>query len=279
MIDQLLCNEIQKNSKSDSVAVLMSGGVDSISCAFAAHRLGKKIHAYTFHLENDPSYDAMKAIEVAKIMNWGYTLIEVPTKNLENDFIYLATDIECKKKTHFECTFPFLYVYPRIKESEIISGWAADGHYGISKKACMHYKEPKSKFDEFRVDYFKSNPAGFDHQINLANKYGKKFIAPYLESVVINFFRQYDWHELNEPFQKHHVVNSFPEFKTIGKFKKHINLQLGSNTNKLFESLLVNNKINFKKRVRIMDICRDWHKLSKSSHKVENHTTLERFVS
>ena len=270
MIDQLLCNEIQKHSKSDSVAVLMSGGVDSISCAFSAHRLGKKVHVYTFHLENDPSYDAMKAIEVAKIMNWEYTLIEVPAKNLESDFIYLATDIECKKKTHFECTFPFLYVYPKIEEFEVISGIAADGHYGISKKACIHYKTPKSKFDEFRVDYFaQKNPAGLIQQKILAKQYGKEFIAPYLEKDVIDFFRQYDWYELNKPFQKHHVVTAFSEFKLIGKFKKHINLQLGSNIDKLFESLLENNKINFKKRIRIMDICRDWNKLGRSLYEAE----------
>ena len=264
MIDSLLCDEIQKNSDSDSVAVLMSGGVDSISCAFSAHRLNKKVHVYTFHLESDPSYDALKAIEVAKIMNWKYTLTEVPTKNLESDFIRLATDIECKKKTHFECTFPFLYVYPKIEESEIISGIAADGHYGVSKKACIHYKTPKSKFDEFRVDYFsQKNPAGLVQQKILSKKYGKKFIAPYLEAKVIEYFRQYDWYELNKPFQKHHVVNSFPEFKSIGKVKKHINLQLGSNIDKLFESLLNNQNINFKKRVRIMDICKDWSNLGK----------------
>ena len=66
------------------------------------------------------------------------------------------------------------------------------------------------------------------------------------------------------------MVNSFPEFKGIGKFKKHINLQLGSNIDKLFESLLENNKINFKKRIRIMDICRDWNKLGRSLYENEN---------
>ena len=86
---------------------------------------------------------------------------------------------------------------------------------------------------------------------------------------MIDFFRQYDWYELNKPFQKHHVVTAFSEFKLIGKFKKHINLQLGSNIDKLFESLLENNKINFKKRIRIMDICRDWNKLGRSLYEAE----------
>ena len=38
----------------------LSGGVDSLSVAFAAHRMGKKITAYTFHLEDEPSYEGYK---------------------------------------------------------------------------------------------------------------------------------------------------------------------------------------------------------------------------
>ena len=45
------------------------------------------------------------------------------------------------------------------------------------------------------------------------------------------------WEELNKPFQKHHVLNAFEEFKK-GKFKKHINLQLGAGVDKLFETLI-----------------------------------------
>ena len=36
------------------------------------------------------------------------------------------------------------------------------------------------------------------------------------------------------------------------------NLQLCSNVDKLFETLLDNQEINYKKRKRVMDICRDW---------------------
>jgi hypothetical protein len=106
-------------------------------------------------------------------------------------------------------------------------------------------------------------------KIYIYKQYDKKFIAPYLEKDVIDFFRQYDWYELNKPFQKHHVVTAFSEFELIGKFKKHINLQLGSNIDKLFESLLKNDRINFKKRIRIMDICRDWNKLGRSLYEAE----------
>ena len=63
-----------------------------------------------------------------------------------------------------------------------------------------------------------------------------------------------------KPFQKHHVVNAFPEFKKF-KFKKHINLQLGSGIDKLFESLLNNNTLNPKGKYKsVSGLCQSWGK-------------------
>ena len=259
MIDKIIEKVIQETATDKEVAVLLSGGADSLSVALAANRLGYKIHAYSFHLKDQPTYDASKAEDASNKMGWQFTKVIVPIDNLVQDFHTLRTKFSCVKKTHYECTFPFLYIYPLITEKFVLSGVAADGHYGVSKKACLHFKEPKEKFDQFREEYFtQSNPAGLLQQIELSKKYNKTFVAPYLDAKVIQFFRQYDWFELNKPFQKHHVVNSFTEFKQIGKPKQHINLQLGAGIDKAFESLLQYNDINFKNRKRMLDVYRDW---------------------
>ncbi len=259
MIDKLLEKSIHESSKDNEVAVLLSGGVDSISVAFAAHRLGKKVSGYTFHIEGNPSYDSEKAIEICDVMNWKCVDTEVPIDNLRGDFFTLLKEIKCVKKTHFECCFPFLYVYPNIKEYEVLTGLGADGYYGVSKKACIHFKTPKEKFDEYRNEhYLPENLGGKIWHTRLAEKFGKKYITPYVHNDIRDFFYQFDWFQINQPFQKHHVVNSFPEFKKIGKFKKHINLQLCAGIDKVFENLLADSEINFRKRNRIMDICRDW---------------------
>ena len=258
-IDQLLCDVIAKESKDDEVAVLLSGGADSLSIALAAHRIGKKVHAYTFHLKDLPTYDAQKAEDSSKKMNWKFTKVIVPTDNLVQDFHTLRTKWKCIKKTQYECTFPSMYIYPQIEQKYVLSGVAADGHYGVSKKACIHYKQPKELFDVFRKEYFgQDNPAGLLQQQSLSLHYGKHFLAPYLDTSIMQFFRQYDWFELNKPYQKHHVIESFPEFQTIGKPKKHINLQLDSGIDKLFENLLQSKEINFKQRKRMLDVYRDW---------------------
>ena len=51
MIKKYLKKHIEDNVKDDVVAVLMSGGVDSLSVAFAAHDVGKRVVGYTFCLE------------------------------------------------------------------------------------------------------------------------------------------------------------------------------------------------------------------------------------
>ena len=48
MIKDLLIDHIKNNVPDSEVAVLLSGGVDSISVALAAHHVGKKVHAYSF---------------------------------------------------------------------------------------------------------------------------------------------------------------------------------------------------------------------------------------
>ena len=85
-IDKIIEKVIDKEVPDKEIAVLLSGGVDSLSVACAAHRLGKKVSAYTFHLDGDPSYDANKAEEASKKFGWNFDLTIVPTDKLVEDF-------------------------------------------------------------------------------------------------------------------------------------------------------------------------------------------------
>ena len=261
MIDNILMSIVNEQSKEQNVAVLLSGGIDSISVAFAAHRLEKTLHCYTMHVDGVVSKDAQNAINTANEFGWNITVIDVPTTNLVNDFKHLVQHYNCQKKTQLECTWPFLYVYPKIKEKELLTGWGADGWYGVSKKACMHYKEPKEKFDEFRRAYFDApNPVGVRQQEQLCREHNIKFIAPYFEPRVEQYMMQYDWYEMNKPIQKVKVVEAFPEFKRT-KVRRHENLQLAAGVPDHFEKLLDNPEINLYNRNRVIDLVRDWQNM------------------
>jgi asparagine synthetase B (glutamine-hydrolysing) len=268
-IDQLIVDDIDDASVLDECSVLLSGGVDSLSVAFAAHRLGKKIHAYSFHLAGNISPDFITAEYVSEMFGWEFSRVEIPVENLADDFHRLV-EFGCIKKTHFECVYPFLYVYPVIDEEEVLTGWGADGYYGLSNtaqhtKKKWRVKENKERFDAFRDAYFHPDEcAGYKYQEKIADAYDKVLITPYLATPIKDYFYAMDWDEINRPYEKHHIRDAFGEFSMIGKVEKHSNLQLNSGIDVLFATLLDDEEINFLHRTRVMDVCRDWVKKNKT---------------
>ena len=260
MISSILEASIRREVKEKNVALLLSGGVDSMSLGFAASRVGKHVVAYSFKTDQHDSYDYEKAQQVSETMGWDFVGVVVNTEDLKKDF-YKLLDLGCVKKTQFECTYPFLHLYPEIVEHSVLSGIAADGWYGLSKKAKMNFIKTKESFDGFRREYFNAeNPAGVLNLLSLSSIYNKKLVHPYLwDKKVEHYFMEYDWNELNKPEQKRHVREAFKEeFEMVGHVNQHTNLQLDSKINILFESLLDDLEINFKDRSRVMDVCRDW---------------------
>tara|TARA_R110000868_G_scaffold84663_1_gene238585 strand:+ start:2671 stop:3474 length:804 start_codon:yes stop_codon:yes gene_type:complete len=257
-IADLLQKIIKETVKAKSAALLLSGGVDSLSLGFACDALGIKVHAYTFQIGETRTEDSVSAERACLLMGWEYSLVKVPIVNLEKDFLILANEWGCKKKTQFECTFPFLHLIPQIKEKYVLSGIAADGHYGLSKKAMIHYRYPKEKFDLFRNNYFsQENPAGQVQQLSLLEYHGHIQCAPYLDKRVFDYFIQFDWDELNKPYQKYKVLTAYREkFQKVGR-RPHMNLQLVAGVDHVFEKLLTS-KLNLKNRTRVMDLCRDY---------------------
>ena len=274
LINNLLINHIENNVPDSKIAVLLSGGVDSISIALATHHAGKKVHAYSFHLDTHETYDFIKAKEVSEYMKWDFTEVVVPTNNIVDDWKTLAEF--CRKKTHFECVFPFLYVYPQIEEKYVLTGWGADGYFGPSKKAMMRYSSYKKKrnyvayckkhnqkrlnWNEFRIAYLDGDCAGLKEHTRLAEKYNKIHVTPYLDKKVRKFLMSKSWKELNKPRQKEIIRSDFTELEKFGTIKPHQNLHLNAGIDRVFKELLNNTDINFNNRKRMMDVCRDWYK-------------------
>jgi asparagine synthetase B (glutamine-hydrolysing) len=258
MIDKILTNQI--NFQDKECALLLSGGVDSISTGFMAHRLGKKITAYSFCLDTNVSYDYLKAEEVSNKMDWSFVGVKIPTANLVDDW-YRLVEFGCKKKTHYECLYPFLYVYPEIKEKYVLSGLGADGYYGNQNWGQRKWKikESKENFDAYRDFYFTPEQQGHTKDKELAAVYKKILITPYITKPVKEYFYQFDWAQLNKPKQKNDVREGFKEFELIGKVKNHQHLQgKVSGITELFETLLNNRDINYLRRGRMLDVCHDW---------------------
>ena len=219
-------------------AVLLSAGIDSASVLFSLLEAGKSVTAYSFCLEGRVSKDVRYAEITAKEFGVPFVRINLPTdiKVLREDLIDLVR-FGARKKTDFECGWPMLYAYQAIKEREIFSGMGADGHFCISKKGMMHFK---NRIDEFRDTLFSNPSYGQEHiHRNLSTVYKKCWVAPYMTPDMIDAFKGSTWDEVNRPNQKQPILDAFPEqFKRIKVFK-HQNFQKGdSGISDHFEKLL-----------------------------------------
>lgn len=236
-LHDVLINEVRQLPK-DDVALCLSSGIDSQSLLFAMLDCGIRPHVYSFTLEDRESRDFVEARMLANDMCVPFTKVTLPmnVETLISDCFTMARDFGAKKKTDFECLWPFLYVYPMVEETYIVTGIPADGHFCISKKGILHYKDD---VDGFRKMYF-SNPNAGQRLLRgqLAKKYEKINFDPFYSPNIAAVLDGLTWDELNKPQQKMPIRNSFTRFSTM-KLHNHTNLQLGdSGIAQHFESLL-----------------------------------------
>ncbi len=277
MIDKILKEIVKKDIKGDDVAIFMGGGADAATLLFACLQLNKKPVGYSFFLDGKPSYDSLKAQEICEIFNVPFVPVPLSTNNLVKDFKSLAIKYNCQKKTHFECTFPFIYLFPMIKEKYVLTGVGADSHYVLSKKGMIHFKHTVELMNKFRWNYFHNTPnvGGLNQLKQFCDEYDKVLSIPYFEKEVYDYFYDMSWNEINKPTQKHLIKKCYKEFDKI-KVKPHINYQLCAEIDHYFEKLIDIKEINFKNRKRVMDICRDWYTLvQKRKYERLSNPTLE----
>ena len=239
--------------------MLLSGGIDSLTCAFALTEIGIKFTPYCFYLDTNISDDLVYARKASVTFGWDLQEVKIDTSNLQKDFIELSELWGCEKKTHFECIYAFIKIIPHIKEPTVVCGAVADMLYGTSKRANIHLSKDKSKFDEYRKTSFNENPAAVLLMEGVCKHYNKKLITPFFTDSVLNFMLQYSQPELRN---KQPALLSYDNYFSKVKVRKNSPYQLDSKINILFESLL-ETPLNYKKRSRVMDLCKDYSKRNK----------------
>jgi asparagine synthetase B (glutamine-hydrolysing) len=240
-VTSILLKEAKKIKDKD-VAVMLSGGVDSCSILFSLLKAGKNVKAYSFTLDSHESTDFKSAKSVCNEFKIDFTPIYLPTDIgiLKRDVKHLILNKGLRKKTEIECSWAMMYAIKHVKEKAIFTGHGADGHFGLSKRAMIHFKHSAEKMDEFRSDLF-SNP-NYSQKLTLedmALENDKSIILPYLTDDMKNLFIGKSWEEINKPKEKQPILNSFPEYFKRVKIRKHSNFQLGdSGIAEVFSKLL-----------------------------------------
>ena len=262
-INDYFTREIE--NKND-VALLFSGGTDSLTCLFSLLEIGITPTLYSFHLEGVVHKDIEVSRQVADYYNLKHNIIEIKRdiEQLKQDVIYIVKTFDVTRKTNVQCTYPFVHVLPNIKEKYVVSGLCADDLYGTSKSMSIKCAKDKNVFDEIRNKIFSNlNSSAYRSIKELTETiHEKKFITPYRDEEIINYMMQFSWSELNKPKQKQLSYSSYLDYYEKQKiYRKNTNLQVGSKIRE-WHSELVNTDFNKNNRKRVDEIYKDLAKES-----------------
>lgn len=236
-VHDILIDLVQKIPQKD-VGISLSSGIDSVSVLLALLECGKNVTVYSFTLDDHESTDFVCAKDLANKLDLKFVPVLLPTglDVLYKDLLMLHNKYGCIKKTEYECSWPYLYVCKVIEQEVLATGMAADGHFVISKKGILHFKDDCKKF---RENYFSSpNKCQIKQRYKMAEENGFTFFEPYLSNEVYQYLLNTTWEECNKPQQKMPIRRAF-DFGKYMKVKNHTNFQLGdSGIAKHFEGLL-----------------------------------------
>lgn len=114
----------------NSVALLFSGGTDSLTCLFSLLNLNIKPTLYSFHLEDIIHKDIEVSKKVANHFNLKHVIIPIKrdVSQLKKDIIYLCQEMKLNRKTNVQCTYPFLLYW--VKEDD---DFPLDGNFKESE--------------------------------------------------------------------------------------------------------------------------------------------------
>ena len=140
MLKKLLKQYIVDNVPQEEVAILFSGGLDSLSILLTLLDLGYKPTLYTFYLEGLISKDLELSRRISQHHN--VPLVEVEIKKdielMVSQSKALIKKYGLTKKTQIQVMHPLSNVFPLIKEDYVFTGIGADTLYGSARK----FKKP-----------------------------------------------------------------------------------------------------------------------------------------
>lgn len=263
MLNSLMINYFNENIDDNGVALLFSGGTDSLTCLFSLLEVNIRPTLYSFHLEGVVHKDIEVSKKVAMYFDLPHVIVEIPknTEQLKSDVIYLTQKMSLNRKSNIQCTYPFLHMMSYIKEDIVVSGLCADDLYGTSKSMSIKYANDKVGFDKARRKTLQNQYSSAYKPISdLFKSHNKTLLLPYRNESIIAFFMKHSWSELNKPKQKQIALNSYTKyFDDLNVYRRNTSLQVGSKIREWHNELL-NTGLNKNNRKRVDEIYKDLYK-------------------
>jgi len=227
----ILTDVISKDLPKEPVALLFSGGTDSLTVLWTLLNLGMEVHCYTFRLSYFESTDARVSQKVCNQLGIQQTIVSESTAPIPDQLHQVISIIKSPRKTHVEVMYGYYFLMKAVNEHHVYSGIQADTLYGSNKNAAIQCgKKSAEYFTQYRKKLLESPGQEGHLQANMvANHFGKILHTPYSDQKVRDFFFKYSWSDLNRPKQKMPAIISFkPEFRDSKVYRKDDNMQCGS---------------------------------------------------
>jgi asparagine synthetase B (glutamine-hydrolysing) len=222
MLRGLINKSLEESMKDkDSVAILFSGGLDSLSILLSCLDIGVTPTLYTFYLDSYESEDIQSSRRVANI--FGLKLVEVRIDS--SDIQTLITDVHTiikrfgvYKKTAVQCIHPILYTAPIIQEHYVLTGLGAGDAYGTGRD-MIRYKGCRDTFDAVREERLLDMCSGsYIYIKELIESYGKIMITPYKQdNDIMQYLLSLTYVEMHSPKQKYQTYKGYQEI--MDKYK------------------------------------------------------------
>lgn len=215
-----------------NIAVGGSGGMDSSSLVLSAIDAGKDVTVVSFTLDDRESSDFQAARRLADKFGLPFLPILLPTDDdvINSQVAWIIKSFKTSRKTTVECLFPFVSAFPKIADAglhRLLVGHCADVHFGLSKKAMIHYSHTPALFRQYRREQMARPDQS--QQVSLptmGRAFGVEVSMPYATSDVFDLWIGLTWEEMNKPRQKEVVRREFPELVPL-KVTQHRNFQVG----------------------------------------------------
>lgn len=250
MIRKLITNYLNENIKNkESVAILFSGGMDSLSILLSCIELGIKPTLYTFYLDTFISDDIKQSRKISNIFDLRLIEVEIKTKEIDllKDVEYIIKKFKTNRKTAIQCIQPLLYLMNEVTEEYILTGLCADDLFG-TPRSMAKYSNNIEIFNDLRISKFNNKySSSYEYLKIICKETDKGLIAPYKEDVnIFNYMMKLTYKEMNSPKQKNIIYEDYQEIKENSLYRRNNNLQCGSKIREWHDNLLLNVDINYK---------------------------------
>jgi len=215
-----------------NIAVGGSGGMDSSSLVLSALDVSKDVTVVSFTLDDRESSDFQAARRLADKFGLPFLPVFLPTDPdvINSQVRWIVQSFRTSRKTTIECLFPFVSAFPLIADAglgRLLVGHCADVHFGLSKKAMIHYSHTPALFRQYRREQMARPDQS--QQVSLptmGRAFGVEVSMPYSTSDVFDLWIGLTWEDMNKPRQKEVVRREFPELVPL-KVTQHRNFQVG----------------------------------------------------